>query len=147
MPTESFDGCYLRLWPVAVRLGHLISGSREVGEDLAQDVFVALRDRWESIENPDGYVRRAVVNRAKTAARRRARERTGAVPELPVLPSEMYDVWSALLRLPVHHRAAIVLRYYEELADDDIAELLDCRPATVRTWLLRGRTKLKELLA
>jgi DNA-directed RNA polymerase specialized sigma24 family protein len=107
MPTESFDGCYLRLWPVAVRLGHLISGSREVGEDLAQDVFVALRDRWESIENPDGYVRRAVVNRAKTAARRRARERTGAVPELPVLPSEMCDVWSALLRLPVHHRAAM----------------------------------------
>ncbi|MGK2876909.1 MAG: RNA polymerase sigma factor, partial [Nocardioides sp.] len=52
-------------------------------------------------------------------------------------------LWEALRELPPHHRAALVLRYYEDLSDDDIAAALECRPATVRNWVARGLHRLR----
>lgn len=144
---ETFEGCYRRLWPGMVRLAHLVCGSESVGEEIAQEAFLALRQRWDDVADPDAYVRSAVINRARTASRRAARERPGAVPERGLdLTPETDAVWHVLRRLPERQRAAVVLRYYEDLPDPEVAELLGCRPATVRSLIHRALARLEEVL-
>jgi RNA polymerase sigma factor (sigma-70 family) len=144
---ESFEGCYRRLWPPMVRLAHLVSGSAAVGEEVVQDAFLGLQQRWDSVEHPEAYVRTAVLNRARTAGRRAGRERPGAVPEVVRdLTPETDAVWDVLRRLPERQRAAVVLRFYEDRPDDEIAALLGCRPATVRSLIHRALARLEGVL-
>ncbi|MEM9562442.1 MAG: SigE family RNA polymerase sigma factor [Actinomycetota bacterium] len=129
-----------------VRLAYLLTGEAEAAEEIVQDAFIATRTAWSGVRNPLPYVRRAVVNRAKSWGRHqrvvRAHQPTGPVPT----PFEADELWDALGRLNERQRAAIVLRYYEDLPHRDIAELLGCRPATVRTAIHRGLARLgKEI--
>jgi RNA polymerase sigma factor (sigma-70 family) len=144
---ESFEACYRRLWPSMVRLAHLVSGSVAVGEEVVQDAFLGLQQRWGDVEHPEAYVRSAVLNRARTAGRRAGRERPGVVPDTGRdLTPETDAVWEVLRRLPERQRAAIVLRFYEDRPDDEIAALLGCRPATVRSLIHRALTRLEGVL-
>lgn len=141
---ELFEAEYERM----VRLAFLLVGSNEVAEELVQDAFVRLQRRWESVQSPGGYLRTTVVNACRDHHRRRAvREAFRPDPRPPVTIPEPDDIAERLLKvLTPRRRAAVVLRYWEGLPDEEIAELLDCRPATVRSLVHRALNQLREVL-
>jgi RNA polymerase sigma factor (sigma-70 family) len=148
-PREAVEDAYRRLRPAMVRLAHLLTGSLEQAEDVVHDAFMACAARWAIVEAPDAYVRRAVTNQAFTALRRAGRERdkadrAGRAAPLTVGIPEVDETWAALRRLPDRQRMALVLRFYEDLAEADIARLLDCRPGTVRSLIHRGLARVSK---
>jgi len=137
----------------ALRLAYLLTGDRGLAEDLVQEAFVRVAGRFVHLRDPDAfgaYLRRAVVNLANSHFRRRRVERayltraqadaavrSGGGPAGPPV-EDRDELWKALERLPQRQRTAIVLRYYEDLSESRIAELLQCRPGTVKSLLSRG---------
>ncbi len=127
-----------------VRLAYLITGRVDVAQEVVQDAFLAVAQKWPSIEHPRAYLRTAVANKARDHLRRAQldRERTQPTPEFVFdAPDEL---WDALERLGDRHRLAIVLRFYEDLPDDQIADIIGCRPATVRSLIHRGIAALRQ---
>jgi RNA polymerase sigma-70 factor (sigma-E family) len=129
-----------------VRLAFLLTSSKETAEDLVQDVLARTQPRWPKIEEPAAYVRRAVVNACNSHHRRRFRER--AHPQLEPEPTEMEadELFDVLAALPSRMRAALVLRYYQDLPENDIAELLGCAPGTARSLIHRGLARLRLVI-
>ncbi len=148
---------YARHAPDAVRLARLLTGDAALAQDLVQDAFVRLGGRLVHLRRPDAfeaYLRRTVVNLARMHFRRRRVERAHAerqrrAPD-PVAPGDAVEdrdlLRAALLRLPERQRAALVLRFYEDLPDRAIAEVLRCRPGTVASLVSRGLTRLRTEL-
>jgi len=145
---------YVRSAPGGIRLAYLLTGDRTAAEDLVQEAFVRFVGRLRFLRDPDAfepYLRRTIVNLSKNHFRRRAVERAYLEREGPRIEDFSTDpdfashdtLRSALLRLPLRQRTALVLRYYEGLPDDTIAELLGCRPATVRSLVARGLEALR----
>ena len=143
----------------ARRLAYLMTGDTELAEDLVHDAFVKLAGRLAHIRDPqafEAYLRRTVLNLCRMHFRRRKLERKHMSRESSsVSPAvEPHDAATretlrgALLGLPERQRAALVLRFYLDLADQQAAELLGCRPATVRSLVHRGlrgmRTKVGD---
>lgn len=146
---EGFDDAYRRLWAPMVRLGHLLTGSVAVGEDLAQDAFVGMHRHWATVDNPDAYVRMALINRARNHARRAGRTFPGwaaAQAEVSTGIEEIDETWALLRTLNERQRTAIVLRYYLDLPLREIADLLGCRVGTAKSAIHRGLAQLKETL-
>ena len=143
--------------PRAVRLAYLLTGDRGLAEDIAQDAFIRVAGRLAHLRSPgafDAYLRSAVVNLSKNHFRRRALERGylqrhRTTPQVPGPESSVADrqaVMGALAALPPKQRAAIVLRYYEDQPEGVIADLLRCRPATVRSLVARGLATMRDVL-
>lgn len=145
--TETPEQAYLRLWPRLVRLGYLLTGSTAIGEDLAQDALVNLLRRWP-VEAPDAYARRSVVNAATNRARRDARERRhlATLREGVQEPPATDDLWPLVRALPQRQRAVVVLRYYEDLAEREIAAAMGCRPGTVKSTASKALAALRHQL-
>ena len=141
---EPLVALYRDRYEPMVRLAYLLTGDRAAAEEVVQDAFVNVHRSWARAENPPAYLRMAVVNGCRSWGRRRTmeRERQPRPPEPAVLVAD--ELWDTLLTLPHRQRAAIVLRFYEDLPDARIAELLGCREATVRTAIHRGLAKLRE---
>jgi len=138
---------YRAHYPAMMRLGYLLTGSNEAAEDLVHDVFVRTAARMP-LEHPASYLRSAVVNACRSHHRRVAVARRHAPPPAPlVMPRELVDFRDVLLRLPLRQRTAVVLRYFCDMGDADIAEVLDCRPATVRSLVQRGLGRLREVIS
>jgi RNA polymerase sigma-70 factor (sigma-E family) len=127
-----------------VRLAYLLTGDRAVAEELVQDAFVSLHRNWARATNPAAYLRTSVVNATRSWGRHRTLElhRRPAPTDPSVLVAD--EMWDALQVLPVRQRTAIVLRFYEDLPDARIAELLGCREGTVRTAIHRGLARLRK---
>jgi RNA polymerase sigma factor (sigma-70 family) len=148
----AFEGFYLGRYEPMVRLAALITRRRGVAEDIVQDVFLAMAPRWDAIEHPDRYLRAAVVNRSRDATRRARREHLSHPPPDAVTPAEdpqlpqMTAVWRALGRLSPRRRTAIVLRFYEDLDDHQIAATMNVRPSTVRSLIHRATRQLAREL-
>lgn len=145
-----FVELYRERYDAMVRLAYLLVGDRAVAEELVQDAFVKVHRQWAGgIEHPKAYLRTAVVNTCHSWGRRRRREqdhhrrRLEAVPDPELVSDEMWDI---LRTLPERQRAAIVLRFYEDLPESDIATALGCRPGTVRTLVHRGLQALRKEL-
>jgi len=150
--TGKLGELYLMHADDAVRLAYLLTGDRALAEDLVQEAFVRLAGRLVHLRDPEAfpaYLRRTVVNLANSTFRRRKVERTylqrarsevaATVTRGPDGGVEDRDqMWQALEELPARQRAAIVLRYYEDLPEATIADLLKCRPGTVKSLLSRG---------
>jgi RNA polymerase sigma-70 factor (sigma-E family) len=141
--------------PGATRLAYLLTGDRAAAEDLAQEAFLRVAARLGALRDDaafGAYLHRAVVNGARNRARRKALERRHLRPP-DIAAYDLPDVgtrdalWAALLRLPHRQRAALVLRYYLDLSEADIAERLRCRPGTVKSTLARGLAALRTDLA
>jgi DNA-directed RNA polymerase specialized sigma24 family protein len=133
-------------------LAYLITGSEVLAEDVVHDAVVAASRHWAGIDSPDPYLRRAVVNRARSAHRTSGREqakvaRLGGMAAAPPLEPAVDETWALLRRLPDRQRQALVLRFYEDLPDAEIARLLGCRPATVRSLVHRGLAAVREVLS
>jgi len=145
---------YERHAPAAARLAYLLTGDRALAEDLVQEAFVKLVGRFADLRDPsafEAYLRRTVVNLARMHFRRRRRERAYLERErqLPLAARPQTDVAThqdmreALLTLPERQRAAVVLRFYEDLSELQIADVLKCRPGTVKSLLARGKEGLR----
>lgn len=135
---------YRQRYEPMVRLAYLLTGNRGVAEELVQDAFVAVHRNWERATLPSAYLRTAVVNNARSWMRRRVLEEKRVVEPArdPGLPAD--EMWDVLQHLPERQRAAIVLRFYEDLPDAAIARILGCRLATVRTAVHRGLAALRK---
>jgi RNA polymerase sigma-70 factor (sigma-E family) len=144
---------YARHAPGAVRLAYLLTGDHALAEDLVQEAFVRLYGRFRDLRDPEAfaaYLRATVVNLARSHFRRRRVERAylqrEGVP--PGSSSEevgrRQEMWEALQSLPLRQRAAIVLRYYEDLTEAQTADVLRCPVGTVKSLVSRGIERLRD---
>lgn len=145
-PDETLEALYRAHYPSMMRLGLLLTGSNEAAEDVVHDVFVRA-GRHLPLDHAASYLRAALVNACRSDHRRAVLARRHAPPPEPtVMPRELVEFRDVLLRLPVRQRAAVVLRYFCDLRDAEMANLLRCRPATVRSLVQRGLVKLREVV-
>jgi RNA polymerase sigma-70 factor (sigma-E family) len=149
---EDFSAFASSRWPGLVRLAFGLTGDRGLAEDLAQIALARAYVTWRRVskaDDPDAYLRRILVNAShRRFRRRRVAEQPGDLPETPVEgPAELVGHRTALLaalhQLPPRQRAVIVLRYWEDLTDAQIAAALGCSPGTVRSQLSRALAKLR----
>ena len=129
-----------------VRLAFLLTSSIETAEDLVQDALARTHTRWSRVDQPDAYVRRAVVNACNSYHRRRFRERAHPQPPAEPVRMDTDELFDVLADLPARMRAAIVLRYYQDLPEREIAELLGCAPGTVRSLIHRALARLRLVI-
>ncbi|OHV49009.1 hypothetical protein BCD48_13930 [Pseudofrankia sp. BMG5.36] len=141
-----------------LRLGVLLLGDQRAAEDVVQDAFIGLLRHWPRLRDPEravAYLRASVVNRGRSQLRRRAvARRVGVRYEPPVwsaesavlLGEDRRAVLAAVRRLPPRRQIVLVLRYYLDLGDDEIAETLGIAPATVRSTATRALRALGDLL-
>ncbi|MER6092678.1 SigE family RNA polymerase sigma factor [Streptomyces bluensis] len=134
----------------------VLTGNRETAEDLVQETLERACRKWRTIsakDSPDAYVRRIMVNLANDRWRRFRRLATTPQPgggDLPASGDEYGQVDSrdqlvrALQRLPMRMRTVVVLRYFHDLSDREIAADLGISPSTVRSQLARGIEKLRS---
>ncbi|MEV6302322.1 SigE family RNA polymerase sigma factor [Actinoplanes sp. NPDC051861] len=141
--------------PALIRLARLLCGDEHRAEDLVQDVLARAYARWGRIartDRPDLYVRRMLVNAHHSWWRRPTnREATVAEPadtagagDTAAELAERDELWRQVRALPAKQRTVIVLRYYEDLDDTTIAEIMNCATGTVRTHAKRGLDALRE---
>ncbi len=141
-----FSDFYADHYTELVRLATLLSGSADAAPDLVQDCFVGLHGRWTSVHDPLPYVRRSVVHACASHHRRVTRGRRLPPPEAPPRELEAHEMEDALAKLPARQRAAVVLRYYGDLPDAEIARALHCRPGTVRSLIHRALADLRRTI-
>jgi RNA polymerase sigma-70 factor (sigma-E family) len=141
------------------RLAYLLTGDAQLAEDLAQEAFVRLIGRLGVIRDEAAiapYLRRTVVNLARKHWRKRrsersylTRERSGQsavrTADLPDLAGRD-ELWEALAKLSYRQRAAIVLRFYEDLSEEQTARILGCAVGTVKSSVARGLREMRREL-
>ena len=143
---DGFGAFYAGHFTELVRLAALLSGSADAAPDLVQDCFVRLHGHWPSVREPLPYVRRSVVHACASHHRRVARTRRQPPPRVQVSVLGADEMEDALAQLPSRQRAAVVLRYYGDLPDADIAAALRCRPGTVRSLIHRALADLRRTI-
>ena len=154
-----FDEFFRATWPRLFRTACAVAGDAASAEDALQAAYARAFASWRRVsaaEHPEAYVRRIVVNEI-LGTRRRAwwrRERptdlsSGTVPATAVASPEAAVVerdrlWRAVLELPPRQRAVVVLRYYEDLSEEEIADTLGCSRGTVKSQASAALTKLRQ---
>jgi RNA polymerase sigma-70 factor (sigma-E family) len=141
----------------AVRLAYLLTGSQPLAEDIVQEAFVRLFGRFRDLRDPgafEWYLRRTVVNLVRSHFRRvrveraylasRGRDRIEEQPHPD--PGTRDELWRALLQLSERQRAAIVLRYYEDLSEARTADVMGCPVGTVKSLVSRGMERMRDLI-
>jgi RNA polymerase sigma-70 factor (sigma-E family) len=154
--TEVFEAVWRAERDRLVALAVLISGDRDVAEDAVAEAVARTLTRWRSkgVEDLRLYLRRAVINEIVGRWRRRSVEqRSRSVTARDPLVSasdrviEREVLWAALRRLPAGQRAALVLRFYDDLSERQTAVVLGVSVGTVKSRVSRALTRLRELLA
>ncbi|MDH4168444.1 MAG: sigma-70 family RNA polymerase sigma factor [Acidimicrobiia bacterium] len=151
-----FDSFYRKEFPAMVALAASVGAGTAIAEDVAQEAMVKAHRNWAKIssyDNPGAWVRRVTINLATSTARRRATEvkaklrlRRRARPPMAAASPIAEPIWAAVAQLPRQQRAAIALYYLEDRPVAEIAEILECAPATAKVHLHRARTHLAEVL-
>jgi RNA polymerase sigma factor (sigma-70 family) len=149
-PPGSFEDVYQSERAAVVRLAFLLVRSQAVAEELAQDAFLRLYERYAEVERPAGFLRTVVVRLCVTWQRRRQTEdrvlaRIG-VPRAEDPPEVAGGMWEALGHLRPERQAVLVLRFYEQMRNREIAAVLDCPMATVRSRTRRALQDLRKEL-
>lgn len=150
-----FGGWAIEQAPRLIRFGYLLSGDQQIAQDLAQEALARVHTRWRRLSdvgNPDAYARAIVVNQLRSWQRRRSwAERIMSVTAVPAAVPPFDDaavdrmaLWSLIVGLPEKMRAAVVLRFYEDLDDSAIGQILGCSPATVRVHVRKALDKLRS---
>jgi RNA polymerase sigma-70 factor (sigma-E family) len=128
-------------------LATAITMDRQLAEEVVQEAFVGLHRHAARIEQPVGYLQRSVVNQAiSLLRRRRVASDHASIVVPPASTPEIDETWSAVRRLPPKQRAVIVLRYWQDMKVDDIADTLGWPPGSVKSTLHRALGRLKEEL-
>ncbi|MEU5091678.1 SigE family RNA polymerase sigma factor [Streptomyces sp. NPDC021356] len=152
-----FDEFVAARWSALLHLARLLTGGdRHRAEDLVQDSLVKLWFVWPKVahEAPEAYVRRVMARAAARSARRRwwGERPVDQLPETPVAGdvsatvAERSRLEAALARLPARQRAVVVLRYYQDLSERQVADALGCPVGTARSHAARGVARLRQLL-
>ena len=109
---------------------------------------MAVSERWDTVDRPDAYLRTSVVNGCAGILRRRTIEQRYRASRLEVadseIPERLIDLRAALDRLTARQRLVVVLRYFVDLRDEEIAEALGVRPGTVRSLAHRAIAALRK---
>jgi RNA polymerase sigma-70 factor (sigma-E family) len=152
-----FASFYVLAWPRLLRTTYAVTGDRQLAEDALQTAFAKAYSSWPRVARmaePMAYVRRIAVNAALAQGRKAFRRREATVGELPdsaTSPGQdqwlgQDEVWTAVRDLPPRQRAVVVLRYYEDLTEQQIADVLGCRPGTVKSQAAAALATLRTLL-
>jgi RNA polymerase sigma factor (sigma-70 family) len=154
MPTSRLAGLYEEHVGRAVALATLLTGDRFVAEDIAHDAFLRVAGRLRDLRDPrafGSYLRTTVVNLCHARVRRLERERTllrhqmdAGVIEPDTSADDRDQLWSVIKGLPYRQRAALVLRYWDDLSELQIGEVLKCSPRAVNALLSRAKGQLRE---
>jgi RNA polymerase sigma-70 factor (sigma-E family) len=147
-----YDAFVVARWARLLRVAFLLTADWAAAEDLLQNALVKAWFAWRRIEgDPEPYVRRIVVRSFLSARRRRWRAEVpfDTVPDRPTAGDPAGDVvdrdalWRALARLPARQRAIVVLRYFEDLSERQIAEVLGVRAGTVKSQASKALAHLR----
>ena len=156
--TVTYDELVRATQPRLVRLGLMLTGNLHNAEDLTQTVLARAHRRWDRIsglDHPEAYLRTMVVNEF-LSWRRILKNRELPLAEPVERPSDedigsrqaLKDAtWRLLTKLPRQQRAALVLRYYEDLTDAEIADILGVTAGTVRSNISRALANLRDHLS
>lgn len=139
------------------RTAYVLCGDWHLAEDLTQTAFTKLYQAWHRLERYealDGYIRQTLLRAFLDDRRRPWRREYATMPQSSVFDVPVADhhadereiLLAALARIPKRRRAVIVLRYWEDLPVDEVAQLLDCSPGTVRSQASRGLADLRAAL-
>ena len=146
---------YAAYAPEAARLAFLLTGDKELAEDIAQEAFVRILGRFGDKRSPDSfraYLRATVMNVARGHFRKLRLERSwlrsatsqGTSEAKPPPDHETrHDLWARMSVLPYRQRAALVLRYYEDLSENQAADALGCSPAAVKSLVARAMETMR----
>jgi RNA polymerase sigma-70 factor (sigma-E family) len=154
---EDFRGFFAQQYERLCRLGFLLTGDPAQAEELAQDALVRTWRRWRLVhkpDNPEAYARKVLLNRHRSLLRRamvEARHAPASRPQAqtrhqPDFSGDDLLLWQALRRLPTRQRAAIVLRYYLDLPEAEVARQLGVPVGTVKSLVHRGLARLRDRL-
>lgn len=144
---EGVAELYRREYLPMVRLAHLVTGSNEVAEDVVQEAFVRMYRNWDRADRPGAYLRTIVVNGCNTWHRRRRMERERVPPPVAEgVDPEARELLDALARLGLRQRSALVLRFYADMSEADVAQALGCRPGTVKSLVHRGLRQMERMI-
>jgi RNA polymerase sigma factor (sigma-70 family) len=142
---ERFTEFYRCEYPGSVRLAYTLVGSLESAEDVVQELFARLGERFLDLDNPAAYLRVGVVHECQRVWQHRRRITESGLPVREHAdPSGSAELFDVLLKLPYRQRAVLVLRYWADWSEADIAEALDCRPGAVKSLASRGLARLRQ---
>ena len=144
-----FDEFYRAERASAVRLAWLLTHDQSACEDIVQDAFSSVFHRFDSLERPSAYLRIAVVNRVRENHRRDGREErrlrlVTAGAETTMSDPSTDGLAASIAKLPYPQRAALVMRYWADMPEADIAASLGVRAPTVRTLIRRALATLRQ---
>ncbi len=155
---DAVTALYAAHYTSLVRLAALLVHHSGEAEEIVQDAFVTMHDKWRRLRDPDkalGYLRRSVVNRTRSAHR----HHLVAVKHLPdrledAASAESHamaahtraQVMAAVHKLPTRQREVLVLRYYSDLTEAQIADTLGISPGAVKSHAHRGMSTLRMTL-
>lgn len=156
-PDQEYADFFAATWPRLFRTAVAITGDPGSAEDALQTAYAKVYASWDRVqraEQPEAYVRRMVVNEVLGARRHgwwrreRPQEHVGSDGATPSPEQGVVDrdaVWAAVCALPVRQRAVIVLRYYEDLSEEQIAETLRCSRGTVKSQASAAMKNLRRM--
>jgi RNA polymerase sigma-70 factor (sigma-E family) len=148
--SDRFASFYAAEYERFVRLAHVLLGGPGDPEALAQETFARLHPRFESLHDPSAYARTTLVNLCHRTRRRDAREmqfREMALGSASSAEDEVRELLDVIDALPFRQRAVVVLRYYDDQSEEAIAEILGCRPGTVKSLAHRALARLRKELS
>jgi RNA polymerase sigma-70 factor (sigma-E family) len=148
---EVFDAFVRSRQAALLRYGTVLTGDPHSAADLVQDALERTGLAWDRVQqqgDPEGYVRRVMANRNISQWRRRRRERLMDTP-----PDRGYEdrptddaMWAVLATLPRRQRTVLVLRYYEDLSEAEIARVLGIAQGTVTSQASKGIAALRAVI-
>ena len=155
--TPTFEEFAVAAWPSLYRRAYLLSGNHADAEDLAQQTLIKTHGAWSRVsraESPNTYVRRILTNtflsmkRPKSSRLELLAGENAPEPVSPPVdgPEDRMALWPHVRALPPRQRAVIVLRYYEQLSEAEIADALGCSRGNVKSTAHRALQNLRAAL-
>lgn len=146
MTATTFDAFFAKAWPGAFRLAAMLTHSAETGEDIAQEALLQVSTRWATLDNPHAYLRTAVIHASYNWNRHHkvVREKLPLLLAADHSEFRFAELADAIAALPYRQRTVVVLRYYADLSEAEIAAAMGCRPGTVKSLAARALTTLSK---
>ncbi len=145
-PAGFYDFYSVQFAPM-VRLARGIVDTSECAEEIVQEAFLRVFQHWDRLYEPLGYLRTAVINAARSELRKReVRRRVGRRLPPARVPTQGEYLVDALDKLAPKRRTALVLRYYAQMSEREIAEAMGVRPGTVKSLVSRGLADLRRVI-
>jgi RNA polymerase sigma-70 factor (sigma-E family) len=153
-----FDAFVLARGRTLLAFAQLVTGDRHQAEDIVQEVLARAHLRWARVSRmqaPEAYLRKAITREYLSWRRRRVSGESVladppdrvTVGDLAARTAERDQMWQLLAGLPGNQRAVLVLRFYCDLPDEEIADVLGCARPTVRSQASRGLARLRTMIA